>query len=45
VPVNASNCVITKLKITPDRQTLIDRKAAGRGDKSKGKYTQQDVQN
>lgn len=43
IPINASNCVITKLKLTPDRQNLIDRKSAGRGDKSKGKYTQQDV--
>ena len=43
IPINASNVVITKLKLTPDRQHLIDRKAAGRGDKNKGKYTQQDV--
>jgi large subunit ribosomal protein L26e len=43
IPIDPSNVVITKLKLTPDRQTLIDRKAAGRGDKSKGKYTQQDV--
>ena len=34
----------TKLKLTPDRQNLIDRKQAGRGDKNKGKYTPQDVQ-
>lgn len=45
IPINASNCVLTKLKITPDRQDLIDRKAAGRGDKNKGKYTQKDVSN
>jgi large subunit ribosomal protein L26e len=45
IPINASNCVLTKLKITPDRQDLINRKAAGRGDKSKGKYTQKDVSN
>jgi len=43
IPINASNVVITKLKLTPDRQTLLDRKAAGRGDKNKGKYTAQDV--
>ena len=43
IPIDPSNVVITKLKLTPDRQTLIDRKAAGRGDKNKGKYTQQDV--
>lgn len=43
IPIDASNVVITKLKLTPDRQNLIDRKSAGRGDKGKGKYTQQDV--
>jgi len=43
IPIDPSNVVITKLKLTPDRQTLIDRKAAGRGDKNKGKYTQQDI--
>ena len=45
IPINASNCVITKLKLTPDRQELINRKALGRGDKNKGKYTQKDVSN
>jgi len=44
IPIDPSNVVITKLKLTPDRQNLIDRKQAGRGDKNKGKYTQQDVQ-
>ena len=43
IPINPSNVVITKLKLTPDRQTLLDRKAAGLGDKNKGKYTAQDV--
>ncbi len=43
IPINPSNVVITKLKLTPDRQTLLDRKSAGRGDKNKGKYTAQDV--
>lgn len=43
IPLNPSNVVLTKLKLTPDRQALIDRKTAGRGDKGKGKYTQQDV--
>lgn len=43
IPIDPSNVVITKLKLTPDRQHLIDRKAAGKGDKNKGKYTQQDV--
>lgn len=44
IPLDPSNVVLTKLKLTPDRQALLDRKAAGRGDKNKGKYTQQDVQ-
>lgn len=44
IPIDPSNVVITKLKMTPDRQILVDRKAAGRGDKNKGKYTAQDVQ-
>ena len=43
IPLHPSNVVLTKLKLTPDRQALLDRKAAGRGDKAKGKYTQQDV--
>lgn len=43
IPIHPSNVVITKLKITPDRQSIIDRRAAGRGDKNKGKYTAQDV--
>jgi len=42
IPINASNCVLTKLKLTPDREDLISRKAKGRG-VSKGKYTKQDV--
>lgn len=44
IPLDPSNVVLTKLKLTPDRQALLERKAAGRGDKGKGKYTQQDVQ-
>lgn len=44
IPLDPSNVVLTKLKLTPDRQALIDRKTAGRGDKGKGKYTQQDVE-
>lgn len=43
IPLNPSNVVLTKLKLSPDRQALLDRKTAGRGDKGKGKYTQQDV--
>lgn len=42
VPIDASNCVLVKLKLTPDRENLIKRKSEGRG-KEKGKYTQQDV--
>jgi large subunit ribosomal protein L26e len=42
IPIDPSNCVITKLKLTPDREALIARKRAGRG-KDKGKYTTQDV--
>ena len=42
VPINASNCVLTKLKLTPDRENLISRKAQGRG-LEKGKYTKKDV--
>ena len=43
IPLDPSNVVLTKLKLTPDRQALLERKAAGRGDKGKGKYTPQDV--
>ena len=43
IPIHPSNVVITKLTLTPDRQTLLNRKQAGRGDKNKGKYTAQDV--
>ena len=43
IPINASNCVLTKLKLTPDREDLIQRKREGRG-LDKQKYTQQDVQ-
>ena len=42
VPINASNCVLTKLKLTPDRESLIARKALGRG-LDKGKYTKKDI--
>ena len=43
IPINTSNCVLTKLKLTPDREDLIRRKREGRG-LDKQKYTQQDVQ-
>ena len=45
VPIHPSNVVLTKLKLTPDREALIKRKALGRGDKTAGKYTEKDVQN
>ncbi len=44
IPIHPSNVVITKLKLTPDRENLIQRKRAGRGE-NKGKYTVQDVAN
>ena len=44
IPVHPSNCVLTKLKLTPDREDLIVRKRVGRGD-SKGKYQETDVNN
>lgn len=43
MPFDPSKVVITKLKLTPDRESLIARKAAGLGDKNKGKYTEKDV--
>eukprot|EP01017_Pseudomicrothorax_dubius_P024749 TRINITY_DN262_c0_g1_i1.p1 TRINITY_DN262_c0_g1~~TRINITY_DN262_c0_g1_i1.p1 ORF type:complete len:145 (+),score=47.76 TRINITY_DN262_c0_g1_i1:129-563(+) len=43
VPINPSNCVLTKLKLGRDREDLIKRKSAGSG-KGKGeKYTGKDV--
>ena len=42
IPIQASNVVLTKLKLTRDREELIARKREGRG-ADKGKYTQQDV--
>jgi len=36
VPINASNCVLTKLRLTKDRQNLITRKCQN-NDKLKGK--------
>lgn len=44
IPIHPSNVRITNIKLTKDRQNLIDRKRAGRADgKNKGKYTAQDV--
>lgn len=42
IPIDPSNCLITKLKLTPDREDLIKRKREGRG-LDKGKYTEKDV--
>lgn len=42
VPIEASNVRITKLVLTEDRKSLIQRKREGRGS-DKGKYTQQEV--
>merc|ERR1712054_154364 len=39
IPIDASNCVLTKLKLTKDRETLITRKAAN-NEKLKGKLVQ-----
>jgi large subunit ribosomal protein L26e len=36
VPIDASNCVVTKIKMTKDRQNLLVRKASN-NDKLKGK--------
>ena len=43
IPIHPSNVVIQKLKLTPDRDNLMARKAAGRGDINKGKWTDKDV--
>jgi len=37
IPIHPSNVIIQKLKLTPDRESLIKRKADGRGDKNKVK--------
>ena len=44
IPIKTSNCVLVKLKLTPDREDLIKRKREGRG-LEKGKYTEKDVNN
>merc|ERR1712037_760414 len=43
VGINASKCIITKLKIDKDRKALLERKAGGKG-ADKGKYTDEDAQ-
>merc|ERR1711977_60670 len=42
VPIDASNCELTKLKLTADREKLIKRKAQN-DDKAKGKVQEKDV--
>lgn len=37
IPIHPSNVIIQKLKLTPDREALMKRKADGRGDKNKVK--------
>merc|ERR1711948_163695 len=44
VPIDASNCCMTKIKLTKDRQNLIIKKA-GNNDKLKGKTTEKDARN
>merc|ERR1711957_1135582 len=42
VPIDASNCCMTKIKLTKDRQNLMVRKAAN-NDKLKGKTTEKEA--
>merc|ERR1712193_599055 len=42
VPIHPSNCVLTKLKLDKDRESLISRKAQN-NDKAKGKVQAKDV--
>lgn len=44
IPIQASNVVLTKLKLTPDRQDLIRRKTEGKGPQNKGKVSAKEVQ-
>merc|ERR1711862_161081 len=44
VPIDASNCVLTKIKLTKDRQDLIVRKARNSA-KLKGKTTEKEARN
>lgn len=41
VGIDSSKVVITKLKLDKDRKALLERK---RGDKGKGKFTEQEIQ-
>jgi large subunit ribosomal protein L26e len=45
--VNASNLVVTKLKMDKDRRALLERKAAGRArvtGELKGKHTEETIE-
>jgi large subunit ribosomal protein L26e len=44
VGIDPSKVVITKLKIDKDRKALLERKAKGRQDKNKGKFSESEVQ-
>merc|ERR1712196_722714 len=44
VGIHPSKCVITKLKLDKDRKAILERKnRETKSDKSKGKFTEQDV--
>ena len=44
VGIDASKCVITKLKLDKDRKAILERKnKENKSDKAKGKFTEQDV--
>lgn len=49
IPIDASNCIITKLKINKARKSLLEKKADGRtgGAQPKGeaKHTEESVMN
>jgi hypothetical protein len=44
IPIDASNCIITKLKMNNSRKSLLDRKAEGRNKgsaKGEGKFSEE----
>jgi large subunit ribosomal protein L26e len=41
--IHPSNVVITKLKIDPDRQAILDRSGRSKANAGKGKYTAKDT--
>ena len=44
VGIDPSKVVVSKLKIDKDRKALLERKKGAKGDKGKGKFTEQEVQ-